>query len=116
MVPGPVAGLPVPRQVGRDDVAPGRRQRRPDPPPDPADAVMPWTRTSGRSAASPQASDENGMPAASVTDRVPGSTASGGAARTAATAAGRSDMPGRYQPAAGDLPLAESEHVGVVGG
>ena len=65
-----------------------------------ADAVMPWMRTSGRSDGSPQASDENGMPAATVTDRFPGSTASAGASRTAATARGRSDMPGRYEPAA----------------
>ena len=32
--PGPVAGLPVPRQVHRDDPSPGRGQRRPDAPPD----------------------------------------------------------------------------------
>ena len=99
VVAGPVAGLPVARQVEGDDVPSGRRQRRPDPPPDPRrgrDAVdedertirgivpRPATRTGCRPPRSPCASRR--------------STAPGSAARTAATAGGRSDMPGRYQP------------------
>ena len=51
-----------------------------------ADAVTPWSRTSGRAAGSPQASTENGMPAASTTRRSPGA----GSASAEATAAGRS--------------------------
>ena len=55
---------------------------------------------SGRSPGSPHVRAENGIPAATVTEPLAGSTVSDGAARTASTAGGRSDMPGRYQPAA----------------
>jgi hypothetical protein len=69
-------------------------------------------RISGLSLGSPQASDENGMPAAVVTDRSPGSTASAGADSTARTAGGNSDMSGRYQPAT----IGSAAHADPIGG
>ena len=51
VVPGPVAGPPVARQIRGDDMPAGRRERRPDPPPDPCrrgDAVDEDEGTAGR--------------------------------------------------------------------
>ena len=53
-----------------------------------AEAVTPWIRTSGRPVADPQTIEENGIPAASVVRRSPGSGRSPVSAD--ATAAGRS--------------------------
>ena len=89
-VPGPaVTGqVRARRPVGRSPPAPARPATR-----SAADAVTPWSSRSGRSAGSPQASAENGIPAASIVDGSPGPGGRGERGRDGG-AAGRSAWPG----------------------